>query len=273
MKLWKAHCLGNDYLVWEGGAGLLDAGAVRRICSRHYGVGGDGVLEPVSSSSADFGVRIWNPDGSVAEKSGNGLRIFAFWLSARRGAGLSISIDTGSCLVTAQVEPSSRTVRVGMGPPLFEPSQIPCTEPVWGREIEVCGAVLTLWAAGVGNPHCVAFFPRETDLDSLPWRDWGRSLERNPLFPNRTNVQFAHVVDRGGIALRIWERGAGATEASGSSASAVFAIANRLGWVGDEASLLMPGGCLEVGIGPAGIHNSGPVQEVAELSLLPGFLV
>ena len=272
MKLWKAHCLGNDYLVWEGGAGLLDPVAVRRICSRNRGLGSDGILEPVPSRKADAGVRIWNPDGSIAEKSGNGLRIFAFWLFSRRGGPLSCTLDTGSCLASATVDPATACVRVGMGPPVFEPALVPCTETIWDRKTEVCGTELRLWAAGMGNPHCIAFFPSDTDLDALPWKEWGRTLEVHSFFPNRTNVQFARVLDPGQIELRIWERGAGPTEASGSSASAVFAVANRLGWVGEEALLRMPGGVLSLGMGSGGIHNSGPVEEVSESVILPSFL-
>ena len=127
MQLWKAHGLGNDYLVWEGSANTLHARDVQKICHRTQGIGGDGILEPVQSQKSDFGVRIWNPDGSIAEKSGNGLRIFAHWLHYEKGAPSSFSIDTGFCVVQAHI--LAAEIAIEMGIAYWNPADIPCTRP------------------------------------------------------------------------------------------------------------------------------------------------
>lgn len=240
--------MGNDYLVWEE-ARPLNPNMVRKICHRHRGIGSDGILEPYISENADLGVRIWNPDGSIAEKSGNGLRIFAWWAVHRMGADLEFSVDTGFDVVHCVVNPEENWVKVEMGTAKFQSAEIPCTQELWETTKSICGKELPLWAVSMGNPHCVSFFAAETDLDSLNWRTWGAELEVSPLFPNRSNVQFAKVINRERIEIRIWERGAGETSASGSSSCAVAAIARRMGWVDSSVTMVMPGGELSVQIG------------------------
>jgi len=273
MRLWKAHGLGNDYLVWEGERSILCADFVQQICHRHCGLGADGILEPHASSRASFGVRIWNPDGSIAEKSGNGLRIFAWWIW-RTKQQHQFSIDTGSDIVQCKVDPQTAVVSVEMGKARFVPSQIPCTIPLWGREWLVAGEPLRLWTVGMGNPHCVAFFSAEVELDTLPWREWGKELECSEIFPNRSNIQFAKVLDPHHIEIRIWERGAGETAASGSSSCAVAAVAYRMGWVAEQLSISMPGGRLEIEIGPEiALNLKGPVTEVGRMELHQNFFL
>lgn len=246
-KLWKAHGLGNDYLVWES-SHPLNSNMVQRICHRHQGIGSDGILETWASDEADLGARIWNPDGSIAEKSGNGLRIFAWWAHHRAGFGTEFSVDTGFDVVQCLVKPAVDLVKIEMGAAKFIPTEIPCTEELWGTEKQIGSRMLPLWAVSMGNPHCVSFFSANIDLDSLDWRAWGTELEVAPLFPNRTNVQFAKVLDRNHIEIRIWERGAGETSASGSSSCAVAAIARKMGWVDSSVTMIMPGGELSVEI-------------------------
>ena len=218
MKLYRSHGLGNDYLVLEEG-GKLDPELVRNLCDRHRGGGGDGVLEPTPGEGADYGVRIWNPDGSVAEKSGNGLRIYAAWLHAHRSAAGSFSVWTGSDRVSCVV--GDGEVEVEMGAASFEPSAIPLLSdrPVVEETWTVGDLSFPVCALSMGNPHCVAF--TSDDLDELDWRDWGRRLEVDSRFPNRTNVQVARVLGRAEVEIRIWERGAGETLASGTSSCAV----------------------------------------------------
>lgn len=271
MRLIRSHGLGNDYLVWMGER-PVDPGFVRALCDRHRGPGGDGVLEPTASDRADFGVRIWNPDGSVAEKSGNGLRIFARWLVDHRSAPQRFTVDTGFDVVRCTV--AADGIAVEMGRATFEPAALPLTAdgPWVGHPLEVCGAALSVVALSVGNPHCV-IFREEPDLDALPWRDWGKALERWPAFPNRTNVQIARVVD-GGLELRIWERGAGETSASGSSSCAVAAAAVHTGRLAPGTiRLVMPGGQLSVDVSPElDLVLRGPVEVVGEIRLDPRWL-
>ena len=271
MQLWKAHGLGNDYLVWEGRANTLNEGQVRKICHRSKGVGGDGILEPTKSMCADFGVRIWNPDGSVAEKSGNGLRIFAHWLHYEKGAPHSFSIDTGFCIVHAHILETE--ISIEMGRAYWKPEEIPCTTPIWKTRHTIAEHVLTLYAVGVGNPHCVALFDSDQCFDDLDWVTWGAILEHDRRFPNRTNVQFAKVLNRNTIEMRIFERGAGETSASGSSSCAVASVCHRLGLVDAQIELHMPGGILKVSIDESGeVLLLGPVQVVGRCRLEQGFL-
>jgi diaminopimelate epimerase len=268
----KFHGLGNDYLVAESlGEFALNPTLIREICQRHTGLGSDGVLQPTASSVADYGLRIHNPDGTEAEKSGNGLRIFAYWLVTQKGAPAQFSVETLGGIVHCEVD--GKIVSVDMGVATVEPDAVPifAPTPFVDEEIpEMDGLRGT--AIGIGNPHCVLFF--EEDLDSLPWRDWGPQIETHPLFPNRTNVQFARVVGPKRIEMRIWERGAGETDASGSSASAVCAAAVGQGFCENGRIVaVMPGGNLEVWVNEDGkVRIRGPVEEIGEMHLNPDWL-
>jgi len=271
MKLWKAHGLGNDYLVWEGGE-PLNSNMVQAICHRHTGVGADGILEPTNSQRADLGLRIWNPDGSVAEKSGNGLRIFAWWYSQRQQGASEITVDTGTDVVRCLVNASENWVKVEMGYARFAPEDIPCTERIWNESYPVDGGEIFLFSVGMGNPHCVSFFEDFIDLDALNWREWGAALEKDERFPNRSNVQFARVISPSRIEIRIWERGAGETSASGSSSCAVAAVARKMGWIEPVVTMSMPGGELQISISSDGmIELQGPVEEIGCIELADGW--
>jgi diaminopimelate epimerase len=282
MRVRRYHALGNDYLVLEEEGPALSPDRVRLLCDRHRGVGGDGVLEPLMAVGADCGLRIWNPDGSVAEKSGNGLRIFARWLVEHRGAPEDLVIalpgERAACRVQGAPGPA-RPVRAHMGRARFEPAEVPVARALRASPVAVGGALLPLTAVGLGNPHCVIFV--EAALDELPWRAWGAELERSPLFPNRTNVQVARVVARDRVEARVWERGAGETAASGSSATAVVAAGRLLGLLDAAVVVEMPGGALRVEEEADGsLVLEGPVDEVGlvlpapellwQLAALPG---
>ena len=260
-QVWKAHGLGNDYLVWESPSCPLNGERAGLVCHRNIGAGGDGILEPSSTTRADYGLRIWNPDGSVAEKSGNGLRIYAWWLYTKKSASRSFSIDTGPDVVRATVL-GDGLVKVEMGAPTFSPEQIPSRKEIWGEPW--FGGLA--YAVGMGNPHCVVLF-EDQDLDALGWRTWGAQLERDSRFPNRANVQFVRPLSSSSFELRIWERGAGETLASGSSSCAVFAVLRRLGRVEDKVISKMQGGELELSMRDGIISLCGPVSEVGQIEL------
>ena len=282
MDLVKSHGLGNDYLVldrWEPGVPApapgraLTAAAARALGDRHRGPGGDGVLEPVVAEGG-YGLRIWNPDGSVAEKSGNGLRIFARFLVDHRGAPGEHVIVVPDGAVRAVVGPGIQG-EVEMGRARFEPHLIPCVETLRDTPVEVLGTGLRLTAVGMGNPHCVVLRddPPDVSLDDLPWRDWGRALENSTLFPNRTNVQVARVLGPHRAEARIWERGAGETLASGSSACAVAAAGVALGLLESPVEVEMPGGTLYVRMGAdRAVALRGPVEEIGRISLSAEFV-
>lgn len=257
--LLRGHGLGNDYLVLEAGTALTPDRVVQ-ICDRHTGVGSDGILEPGDPGRADYGVRIWNPDGSVAEKSGNGLRIYAAWLHAHRSAPADFTVWTGHDTVRCQIQPTG--VRVEMGRARVDPLQV-----------ELNGSTVRGVRVDVGNPHFVVF----VDDFSLDWRSLGRALEVHPAFPQRTNVQFACIVD-GQPHARIWERGAGETQASGSSSCAVAAASVFTGRVpAGPIDVQMPGGSLRVeitgGEGRYDVVLTGPAVLVCRIELLDGWLL
>ena len=267
MKYAKYHGLGNDYIVIHPKAlrDTLTEEMVRLICHRNYGIGSDGILlGPLDSQSCDFGLRIFNPDGSEAEKSGNGLRIFSrfLWDEGLVKDG-RFTVETPGGRVSCEVGGGGKVVTVEMGEVSFDSRKIPVAgEPrdVLNEEIDIDGQVLNFCAATVGNPHCVVLSGRPT---SDAARRFGPLLEVDARFPNRTNVQFMEVVDRNNIRIEIWERGAGYTLASGSSSTAAAAVAHRLGLCDSEVTVHMPGGSLDIRF-RAGFHATmtGPVTKI-----------
>jgi diaminopimelate epimerase len=266
----KSHGLGNDYLVLREStlAFPLTPAAVRRLCDRHRGVGSDGILVLVESRIADFGVRIWNPDGSEAEKSGNGLRIFAKYLVDHGIASVpDFRVETRGGVVACRCHVADgrvAAVTVEMGRATFRAPEIPMRGPdadAVGVPLVVDGRTLTVTAVSVGNPHCVVFVDR---LDDDELRRLGPLVEHHTDFPNRTNVQLARVEARDRVAIRIWERGAGYTLASGSSSCAVAAAAVRNGLCDHgRVTVAMPGGELTVDVrSDWTLTLDGPVEEV-----------
>jgi len=277
MRFHKYHALGNDYLVLDpatvGASGRdypLTAREVRLVCHRNFGLGSDGILwGPFPFDGADFGLRILNPDGGEAEKSGNGLRIFARYLadSGRVRRDTAFTVGTAGGIVTCVVG-SDGLITVDMGRVSFDSGVIPVKGPrrevinetftILGREFRYC-------AATIGNPHCV--LPMD-DISEALAREIGPHIEHEPRFPNRTNVQLLKVLDRANIQIEIWERGAGYTLASGSSSSAAGAVARRLGHVDDAITVHMPGGTLKLKISSDyAVTMTGPATLVADMDL------
>jgi diaminopimelate epimerase len=267
----KGHGLGNDYIVMEARHlhRPLTAEQVARICDRNWGVGSDGILLLTPAwAGADFGLRIFNPDGSEAEKSGNGLRIFAKYLRDHgHAATVEFTVDTPGGRVACRChERDGRVVEVTveMGRCTFLAHEIPMHGPareVVGVPLQVADRTLSVTAVSVGNPHCVIFTDR---LDEAEVRRLGPLVETHPAFPNRTNVQFARVVSRTQVDILIWERGAGWTLASGSSSSAVACAAVKTGRCDHgPVTVRMPGGTLAVDVRPDwSIRLQGPAAEV-----------
>jgi diaminopimelate epimerase len=269
MKFWKYHALGNDYLILDPKdlPAPLPTAQVKTICHRNFGVGSDGILfGPLPSKKAPFALRIFNPDGSEAEKSGNGLRIFSRYLWDRKLVGQDeFAIETPGGLVKSTLFDGGKMVRVEMGKVSFWSDKIPVTGPrreVINEKISVGGREFTFCAATVGNPHCVLPLP---EISAKLAHEFGPLLETHANFPNRINVQFLKVLDRKNIQIEIWERGAGYTLASGSSSSAAAAVAHKLGLCDRKITIHMPGGKLAIEIGDDfDILMTGPVTKVAE---------
>jgi diaminopimelate epimerase len=269
MKFSRYHAIGNDYLVMDAQdlRVPLTEEMVRRICHRHFGVGSDGILlREVPSDADSFQLRIYNPDGSEAEKSGNGLRIFARYLWDTKEVGDEpFAVKTAGGTVTCQVLSHGRFVSVDMGRVSFSSEVIPvagAAREVLGESIEVGDRDFTFCAATVGNPHCVII---DGEVSAQEAQRYGPLLERHPYFPNRTNVQFIEVQNRSSIRIEIWERGAGYTLASGSSSTAAAAVARRLGLVDNKVTVSMPGGSIDIEISPKyDIRMSGAVTRIAD---------
>jgi len=269
MHFAKYHALGNDYIVINPAdlSGKLGISQVRLICHRNYGIGSDGILlGPLDTEEADFGLRIFNPDGSEAEKSGNGLRIFSRYLWDKGLVGTQpFTVATLGGMVTCRVHPGGSSVTVEMGEVSFDSTRIPVLGPpreVVSETIVVDGETFTFCAATIGNPHCVILRDAVSREETMRY---GPLIETDPRFPNRTNVQFMKILDRKNIRIEIWERGAGYTLASGSSGSAAAAVARKLGFCDQEITVHMPGGALHITISEqSSIVMTGPVLKIAE---------
>ena len=289
----KGHGLGNEYIVLDPAelTFRLTPGRIALLCDREQGIGSDGVLTLEDSGSADFGVRIWNPDGSEAETSGNGLRILVCYLCATGRTRLeSFTVETPGGTVRVETQRDCQgavdEATVHMGRATFRPEALPCTlevDELIEQQITVDGETLTFTGVSVGNPHCVVFHPKgqcgsghdPCQRDHLVRRDalhWNRddllrlapALETHPIFPNRINVQLAEPTGPDSIRILIWERGAGETPSSGSSACAAASAAVRLGLVTSPVTVESPGGELLVEVDEEfNLTLTGPVAEVA----------
>ncbi len=270
MRFHKYHALGNDYLVMNPAdyPGWVQPtnDQIRVICHRNFGAGSDGILwGPLPSKKARFGLRIFNPDGSEAEKSGNGLRIFSRYLFDQKlVGGEAFTIEVPGGVVESKVMDGGQRITVEMGRVTFQSDEIPVAGPVrtvLGEKFTIAGREFTFNAAGIGNPHCVIVLP-EISADLA--RQYGPHIEVHKNFPNRINVQFLKVLDRRNVQIEIWERGAGYTLASGSSSSASAAVAHKLGLIDAHVTVHMPGGTIGIEISPDfSVKMTGPTTRVA----------
>jgi diaminopimelate epimerase len=279
----RGHGLGNDYIVVDPKAlsFKLTPKNIELICNRNWGLGSDGILALVPSKKADFGLRIFNPDGSEAEKSGNGLRIFARYLHAMsKTRKKRFTVETKGGLVTIDIhldrQGDASAVTVEMGRATFKPAALPCTLPadeLIQQPIEAAGRSLTFTGVSVGNPHCVVFRQANDSWSREDLLALGPALEHHAIFPKRTNVQLAIPTGPKEMFILIWERGAGETQASGSSSCAAASAAVRLGLVKSPVTVKMPGGTLNIDVAQDfSLTMTGPVAEVARGTLSPSFV-
>ena len=267
----KMHGLGNEYIVLESSniGFQLTKQAIIRLCNIHFGIGSDGIVMMVPSSKADFGFRVFNPDGSEAEKSGNGLRIFCKYLYDYGYAKTrQFSVETMTDIVYAEIveEEKGKAMLIGvdMGKAIFSSHEIPVNsdKPEFiGQKIFAGDREFEVNCVSVGNPHCVVI---KEELDEEEIRAYGPLLENHPLFPNRINVQFAKVLSDHDAQILIWERGAGFTLASGSSSCAASCILVKRGLIKGDLTMHMQGGTLKIQIdNNYNIRMTGGVREIA----------
>jgi diaminopimelate epimerase len=268
----KYHGLGNDYIIIDPNITSIDLKPelIRKICDRHFGIGSDGILYGPINDCEPFELKIFNPDGSEAEKSGNGLRIFAKYLYdfGYTSAG-TFNIKTIAGIVQAQImDDNACQIKIDMGKVTFDSKLIPVAGPrrqVINEPLNIAGKTYNITCLSIGNPHCV--IPCE-DVTQQKALKLGQLIENHELFPNRINMQLLKVIDRSTIRIQIWERGAGYTLASGSSSCAAAAAANKLGLVDSTINVKMPGGQLLVQILPNGhVDLLGPVEYIFDASI------
>lgn len=259
MKFLKYHALGNDYLVRSRTETFTKPSTeeIQLICNRNYGLGSDGLLlESVPKSKTNFGLRIFNPDGSEAEKSGNGLRIFARYLFDQELVQYEpFRIETLGGIVSCRIHCPNEKIDIEMGTP----------ELLHSGVLKVNDSSYAFQALSVGNPHCV--IPCSS-LSKELIKTVGPIIERHPTFPNRTNVQFLKILDSDNIQIEIWERGVGYTLASGSSASAAAVVAYEAGHCKQAVNVHMPGGVVHIQIDSNNkITMTGPTTFVGQFAI------
>ncbi len=260
LSFWKYHGLGNDFVIFDGrevDAFYKTPAWVRRICHRHRGIGGDGVLWLEHSMSADFRMVIANADGTRPEMCGNGLRCFARFLYDRgytRAREFTVETDRGvlECVLEVNEHEDVQRVRIEMGPPILERSAIPVAgegDVCIDESLSLDSEELRITALSMGNPHVVLFDISEEKRLSL-----GPLLEAHPLFPQRTNVEFVEVVAPLSLRVAVYERGCGWTQACGTGACAAVVAAlltNRIQVPeGAEVQVELPGGILGIEVAP-----------------------
>ena len=255
MKLSKWQALGNDYLLVEQAelTQPLTPGRVRQLCDYHYGVGSDGLLEITSVDGTRAEIRIWNPDGSTAELSGNGLRIVAAWLARRSGAE-RVTLSVGTREVEAVID-ADGNIAVDVG-------RVEVGET---EELDLGDERVEFTPVSVGNPHAVV--RREPERGQL--LRLGPLIERHSRFPERTNVQLVRVDGPHDLTVGVWERGAGETLSSGTSSVAAAAAAVTNGWCESPVHVHLPGGDLLVELdAQGGARLTGPAEEICRVELV-----
>ncbi|WP_371380036.1 diaminopimelate epimerase [Sporomusa aerivorans] len=267
---YKYHALGNDYIVIDPNKtriNYLSEENIRLICHRNFGVGSDGILYGPLFQDNSISLKIFNPDGSEAEKSGNGIRIFSRYLAdAGYITGSKFRLATlGGEVDVALMDSKGGQIQVDMGTVTFQSDQIPVAGPVREvikEELTILNRRLTITCLSIGNPHCVVLCD---DISREQAIELGALLEINAIFPNRINVQFLKILDRNNIQIEIWERGAGYTLASGSSSCAAASAAFKMGLVDKEINVHMPGGIIRIELQATGrVLMTGPVTSVAK---------
>ncbi|HEY3396269.1 MAG TPA: diaminopimelate epimerase [Armatimonadota bacterium] len=280
MEFTKLHGLGNDYLYIDTARQDLSGFSIPKLSAvlsdRHFGAGADGIILVEPSTVGDFKMRILNADGSEAEMCGNGVRgfgkyVFDHGLTSQR----ELQIETAAGLIglALQVEDGRvATVRADMGQPRLRRAEIPmrgepADQPVIAEPLTMGKYLFPITAVSMGNPHCVIFLP---EVANFPVAEVGPLIENHELFPNRTNVEFARVMDRTNIEMRVWERGSGETMACGTGASATAVAGSLTGRTGRQVRVHLLGGALDIEwAADDHLFLTGPATEVYTATVRP----
>ncbi|THD85355.1 diaminopimelate epimerase [Aliigemmobacter aestuarii] len=267
LSFMKMHGLGNDFVVIDsrGREAVTTPELARALGDRHRGVGFDQLAEILDSDSADFRLDFWNSDGSRAGACGNATRCVSDFVM--RGAGReAVTLSTSRGLLSARRR-ADGLVSVNMGAPQLDWAEVPLARDMDTLHLPLPGDPV---AVGMGNPHCVFFVP---DAQAVDVAGTGPGVEHDPLFPARTNVEFASLTAPDRLRMRVWERGTGITLACGSGACATAVAAHLRGLTGRRVLLDLDGGQLEVDWREDGVWMTGPTAHVFTATLAPGFPV
>lgn len=272
LRFTKMHGCGNDFIVVDDVANEwdFDEEAVQLLCDRHFGIGADGLIlvRNASDPEGDFFMLYMNADGSLAEMCGNGVRVFAKYLDdAGRVNGDTIAVQTLGGIKRIDILRDEKgafsLARVDMGTPVLDAAGIPTTlpgDPVVDALVTTDAGDVRVTCVSMGNPHAIVWVD---DVDSAPVTTTGPLVEVAPVFPRKTNVEFAQVVDSGRIRLRVWERGVGETLACGTGACATLVAAALTGRTGRSATIELPAGDLEIEWDEDGrVRMTGPAETV-----------
>ncbi|SMB93320.1 diaminopimelate epimerase [Desulfonispora thiosulfatigenes DSM 11270] len=253
MKFTKMHGLGNDFILVDAITEQIKedySHLSRKICDRHFGIGADGLILVLPSEKEDIKMRIFNPDGSEPEMCGNGLRCFAKFVYEKGIVSKKImTVETlAGTMIPELILDNNKVIniKVDMGQPILERSLIPMlgnSGQVIEETIIVEGKEFKVTAVSMGNPHCIIFVP---DINEIDIYKWGPLVESHELFPNKTNVEFVQIINEEKVIMRVWERGAGITNACGTGACATLVAANLSGKTSKKAEVQLLGGSLYI---------------------------
>jgi diaminopimelate epimerase len=262
----KMHGAGNDFVVIDlrGRGAVMTAGLAQALGDRNRGVGFDQLAEITDSAEADFGLVFWNSDGSQAGACGNATRCVSDYVMQGLGTD-QVALVTARGRLRAERAADGR-VWVNMGHPQLDWQQVPLAREVDHLHLPLPGDPV---AVGMGNPHCVHFVQ---DAAAVDLAMLGPKIEHDPLFPQRTNVEFAELLSPDRLRMRVWERGAGITLACGSGACATAVAAHLRGMIGPRVTLEVDGGTLEVDWRDDGVWLTGPVARVFDGVLTPAYI-
>lgn len=263
MKFTKMQGTGNDFIIIEDLNSIIknESELSKRLCDRHFGIGGDGILLVRKSNECDIQMVIINSDGSHAAMCGNGIRCFAKYVYENKLVNnKEINIETGDGKKIAYLNINNNkvdSVKIYMGAPNYSAEAIPAKadNEIIKSKIKANNREYEITSMLMGVPHTVIF----GELDSFHVNE-GRTIEKHELFPQGTNVNFCEVIDSNNIRVKTWERGAGPTLACGTGSCAAAAAANRLGYVGNKVNVQIPGGEILVEISPTGVYMTGPAE-------------
>ena len=263
----KMHGAGNDFVVIDSrkrGAAVVTPAIARALGDRNRGVGFDQLAEIRPAEGADFTLDFCNSDGSRAGACGNATRCVSDLVMRDLGKD-QVVLHTVRGELRAERLADGR-VNVNMGAPILDWAQIPLAHPLEVQSLPLDGAPV---AVGMGNPHCVFFVD---DAEAVDVAGWGRRVELDPLFPERTNVEFASLIGPDHLRMRVWERGTGITLACGSGACATAVAAHLRGLTGRRVRLDLDGGTLDIDWREDGVWMAGPVAYVYEGQFSAEFL-